>query len=273
MPENFGVWTTAQLLGAGFSKNDLRKRVHDGSLRRLRQGWLAELTANAHVVRAVSAGGVASCVTALRLHGVWVPEGLGDVHVRLPGRPTGPRSRCQPYGGNSPIMGSVDALDVAVSAAAKCVDAESCVVLLDSLLHVRLATQEQLERMLQGAPRHVRNLLAKVDRAEAGTESMVRLRLRARGVRVRTQVQVTRDHRVDLLVGDRLIIECDSKAHHSSWEQQRRDRQRDRELLALGYLVIRLTYEQVCYSWAAAEADILAVIRAGRHRWPRRRLK
>ena len=166
-------------------------------------------------------------------------------------------------------MGSVDALDVAVSAAAKCVDAESCVV----LLHLGLATQEQLERMLQGAPRHVRNLLAKVDRAEAGTESMVRLRLRARGVRVRTQVQVTRDHRVDLLVGDRLIIECDSKAHHSSWEQQRRDRQRDRELLALGYLVIRLTYEQVCYGWAAAEADILAVIRAGRHRWPRRRLK
>lgn len=52
---------------------------------------------------------------------------------------------------------------------------------------------------------------------------------------------------VDLLVDGWLVVECDSREFHSSWEQQRKDYRRDRALAALGYSVLRLTAEDVLY--------------------------
>lgn len=54
-----------------------------------------------------------------------------------------------------------------------------------------------------------RALLDRCDRAESGTGPLVRLRLRARGVRVRPQVPIESIARVDRLIGDRLIIEAE----------------------------------------------------------------
>lgn len=268
MDKNWGVWSTAALLEAGKTTSQIRSAVAHGRLRRLRRGWFAVEGSVEPVAQAVSSGGAASCVTALRLYGVWVPEGSRSTHVRF--RQRG-RKGCLPYGGNPPIVSSVDDLSTAVRCAARCVDAETFVVLLDSIMHLGLASYEQLEAILIPAPARIRALMRKTDRAEAGTETMSRLRLRRAGIRVRTQVQLTPDHRVDLLIGDRLVIECDSREFHSGWEQQAKDRKRDRELMALGYLVIRLTYHQVCFGWEAAFQDILAVVRAGRHKWPRKR--
>ncbi len=268
MDKNWGVWSTAALLEAGKTASQIRSAVAHKRLRRLRRGWFAVAGAVESVVGAVEAGGTASCVTALRLYGVWVPEGAGSTHIRFRRRG---RSGCLPYGHNPPLVASVDDLSTAVRCAARCVDAETLVVLLDSIMHLGLASYEQLEAILMPTPARIRALLRKTDRAEAGTETMSRLRLRRAGIRVRTQVQLTPDHRVDLLIGDRLVVECDSREFHSSWEQQTKDRKRDRELMALGYLVIRLTYHQVCFGWEAAFQDILAIVRAGRHVWPRKR--
>lgn len=43
----------------------------------------------------------------------------------------------------------------------------------------------------------------------------MRLRLRRRKVELRTQVTIADVGRVDLLVGERLVIEVDSKEHHT----------------------------------------------------------
>ena len=87
--------------------------------------------------------------------------------------------------------------------------------------------------------------------------TIIRLRLRARGIRLRSQVDIPGVGRVDFLVGDRLIIEADSVEHHLP--KYHSDRTRDRVATAMGYLMIRLTYEDVVYHWDTALADILAV--------------
>lgn len=71
---------------------------------------------------------------------------------------------------------------------------------------------------------------------------------------------------VDLLVGDRLVIECDSAAFHEGYQSER-DYERDQQLLRLGYLVLRLKYQHVLHEWDRIEELVLDVVRARRHRW------
>ncbi|QCR18431.1 hypothetical protein C1N71_02340 [Agrococcus sp. SGAir0287] len=71
---------------------------------------------------------------------------------------------------------------------------------------------------------------------------------------MRTQVRIG-DARVDLLVGDRLVIECDGGEHHAGWEAQAADRARDGRLVTLGSLVVRLTDQQIVDDWATVETD------------------
>ncbi|HEY9314515.1 MAG TPA: type IV toxin-antitoxin system AbiEi family antitoxin domain-containing protein, partial [Williamsia sp.] len=65
----------AELRQLGLDDWDVRKRVREGSLIRLRPGWYATPSADAAVVEAVRKGGALGCVSALRRHGLWVPPG------------------------------------------------------------------------------------------------------------------------------------------------------------------------------------------------------
>ncbi|GAA1421560.1 DUF559 domain-containing protein [Agrococcus citreus] len=262
-----GVLTAAQLLQLGWTKAQVARAVRDGTLVRLRSGWLATPGADQHVSAAVGSGGCVACASALRLRGVWVPERLEQEHIRYPKRAG--KTGCTRFGGLAPVRQAVDDLRLAFECLLRCGTAEDVIVVADSLLHLGLATEAELERWCEAAPIRIRNLLDRVDRAESGTETMVRLRLRSLGIAVRPQVSIWEGMRVDLLIGDRLVVECDSEQHHASWAQQQADRARDRELTARGYRPIRLTYRQIHDDWPAIERDLLAIVRAGDHRWPR----
>ncbi len=268
-----GILTTLQLMAGGWTKWQIESAVRRGALRRVRPGWFAGSQPDAAALAAVAAGGCVSCFSALRLHGAWVPEGKG-VHRRFAehrGRRGGPR-RCRPYGAQPPVRSAVDGLELAFRCALRCGSDEEIVVVIDSLLHRRLATSEQLEDWMRSAPMRVRGLLERADeRAESGTESMVRLRLRSLRIATRIQVRVMEGVRVDALIGDRLVIECDSREHHADAAAYERDRRRDRRLAARGFLVLRVSYRQIHDEWEEIERDILAIVRAGGHRLPRRR--
>lgn len=103
------------------------------------------------------------------------------------------------------------------------------------------------------------------DRAESGIETMARYRLRAKGIRVRTQHEIPGIGRVDLLIGTRLILEVDGCRYHVDPDRFERDRERDRLAAELGYLVVRLSYQQVVYEWERAEESIMSVIRRREH--------
>jgi very-short-patch-repair endonuclease len=64
---------------------------------------------------------------------------------------------------------------------------------------------------------------------------------------------------------ERLVVEVDSHAYHSSKEAMRRDRQRDRELTALGWRPARFTYEEVAFEpgTVGTELDELLDARGG----------
>jgi very-short-patch-repair endonuclease len=53
--------------------------------------------------------------------------------------------------------------------------------------------------------------------------------------------------RVDLLVDGWLVLECDSREYHNSWQQQVADRNRDLALADRGYVTLRLTAAQIMY--------------------------
>ena len=90
------------------------------------------------------------------------------------------------------------------------------------------------------------------------TEAVFAFRSHIFGVRIRQQVEVGPD-RVDFVLGDRLIVELDSKEFHD----KHRDYARDARLIARGYRVMRFDYRQVMFDWPAVEAALAAAIARG----------
>ncbi|WP_432560077.1 DUF559 domain-containing protein [Granulicoccus sp. GXG6511] len=280
LEEHHGVVSTAQLLALGIDSEEIRRLVAVEALRPLRRGWYAGADADPTVERAVKLGGALSCVSALRLHDFWAPGKWPNrnLHIRrtrhfhgvkLPKDVTGCRV---PGHTEATVKRSVDPMGTALACAVGCLPAEAAVTLMDSALNKQLYSPEELRALIQPLPWRASRLLERVDPgAESGTESLVRHRLLVLGVKFRTQVHIGDVGRVDLLIGDRLVIEVDSKAYHSDSDAFHNDRRRDRRLVAMGYLVIRLTYEDVMNNWTSIEPDLLAVIRERRHLWPRQR--
>ncbi|QLQ16857.1 MAG: type IV toxin-antitoxin system AbiEi family antitoxin domain-containing protein [Micropruina sp.] len=270
--QNPGVYPTAALRRGGVDTRQLRRLLAAGTLVRVRRGWYATPHAHAGAVRAVACGGCLSSVSALRWYGVWVPETPG-LHVRAerhrPVKLTPDLVRCD-AGHHLPApRAAVEPLPTALAVAWNCLDHEGRVVVLDSILNLGLLTPAQIMEALAGH-RGLNSVLTACDRSESGTETLVRLRLRRRKVRVRPQVFVPGVGRVDLLVGRRLVLECDSRQHHSDPGAYQRDRDRDRALQAMGYLVIRLTYADVVHRWADVVPEILALIGRRAHLRPPR---
>lgn len=268
-----GVATYSQLRATGLRRSQIDQLVSAGRLNRVRRGWYALPAADPEVVRAVRAGGSLSCVSALRRYGVWVPAS-DRLHVRMSEHHRSSIAtadfRVCGAGRDTPTE-AVDPLQIALLTAIPCLDDEGIVVVLDSLRNLRLFSLHELEVLLAAHSGRVRRLLAMtVANSESGTETMVRFRLRRKRIKVRCQVLVPGVGRVDLLVGDRLVLEVDSREHHTGQSGYTRDRERDRKLVRLGYVVVRLTYAQVVYGWDEVWPDLLAVIRANGHNWPRR---
>lgn len=71
---------------------------------------------------------------------------------------------------------------------------------------------------------------------------------------------------VDFLIGDRLVVQVDGHAYHSSAADRGRDAAHDAELRLRGYHVLRFTYSQVLHDWPAVERSIARAVAAGLHR-------
>ena len=266
-----GVMRTADLRAVGMSRRNIDAAVAVGTLQRLRRGWYAAPGADQRVVRAVKAGGCLGCASALAHHGAWdVTSGV--IHTRTDhnlARVASGLRRCLPdIGHEHAPTTAVDDLWMALRCARRCLSDDDFIVVCDSLVNRRLMALADIRATI--GPGHA----AALDRcawAESGTETLVRLRLRRRKVELRTQVTIADVGRVDLLVGERLVIEVDSKEHHTGEERYQADRRRDLELRALGYIVVRLTYRDVMFDWALVEPLLLVMLRRGDQWWASRK--
>lgn len=280
-----GVHPYQEWLRRGVSRSDLLRGLSEGRYAQPRMGWYAINGADPSAVTAVSKHGSVSCLTALRRHKIWIPPHSHKLHVRgdRSGHQTNRWRYCRQFGRPEPVREAIDEPFLALRHALRCLDHEGIVVVCDSLLNIsrralagepiaEVLTPTEVEAAFEGAPGHIRRCLDRCDaRADSGTETMIRLRLRSKQVKVEPQVEIPGVGRVDALVGDRLIIEADGLEHHLTEATFRRDRKKDREAARQGLLHMRLTYRDVVYDWPETEAAIMSAIRDGHHRAPRRR--
>ncbi|HTL42239.1 MAG TPA: type IV toxin-antitoxin system AbiEi family antitoxin domain-containing protein [Pseudolysinimonas sp.] len=267
-----GILPRSTYVRAGVTQAALARAVRCGELVRVRRGWYAVPDAAPDAVEAVAGGGRLTCEAALRRHGVWCLRNEGT-HVALdPGarHASGIRfhsARLRAPRGPDPAFDSV--LE-ALERLAHCAPRTAFVVSADSALQQGLVTRGQLEAVFGGSVRGDRLLGAIDGTCESGVESIVRLALRRRRVRMRGQVKIPGVGRVDLVVGDRLVVECDGFEWHGNRRAFEEDRRRDLALSARGYHPVRLTYSRVLNAWSDVERELLMLVRRGEHRWASR---
>jgi very-short-patch-repair endonuclease len=272
-----GVASVATLINLGSTPGEIRWAVKSGRLRQIRKGWLRTTDADPLVVRSVAAGGRLGCISALAHFGLWVPR-HDKLHVSLPhhaGRYAlsdvvphweGVKWRSR----RSPIESITTVLRQVIS----CCDRETAVAVLDSALHKHKVTPESFSQIVRSLPQETRSLLVAVDRnSESGYETLCRVRLARFGAAIRSQVRLEGIGRVDLLIGDRLIVEADGKEWHDDPESFLTDRARDLAAHRQGYATLRLAPYHVDFEWPWVESVVASIINRGEHLWSARQLR
>lgn len=271
--QRLGVWRTRDLTSAGLNHAAIGRLVSAGAIIRAGHGWYATPGTPAAVTSALSQNQRLTCASAAAIHGLWVPPGLG---VHTAGRREGSvnakslSALHRPFLREWPDSDPVLPLRLSLTHAINCLEPEHAAVLLESALERRLLDSNDIEDLLDGVSDRRQRLIGHVSAtAGSGSETRVRRYLERKHVRVRAQVSVVDVGRVDLLVGDRLIIECDSRAHHAAADSYQKDRNRDAMSLRGGYLVLRLTWEWIWLRWPATQALLDDLIQRKVHRGPR----
>lgn len=274
-PGTVGLASRAQLLGRGFSSEQLRSALVTGTLRRIAHGWYAQPDHHRAASAALASGFRLTCLDALRMHGIWVPH-------RAPGSPLHvyrPRNRrpCPPHmcthGAGLrawPEDDPVASVPLALQHAIGCLDGESAAIVLESSIASGLMRPADVESLLSSASSRVRSRIGTLSAAsESGSETRVVRALRRRGFPVEQQIYVDGAGYIDACAGG-LLLEIDGRAHHSSPTAFEVDRARDLVVRGMGLQILRLSYNQVWHSWGRTEQTILDTIshlgRQGRRR-------
>ena len=155
-----------------------------------------------------------------------------------------------------------DPIENVLTIVASCQPHEVALAVWESALQQGLAAMDVLARM--PLPAASRLLLAEAyPFVGSGLETIFAVRLRWLGVRIVPQAWIE-GHRVDFLIGDRLVIQIDGGQHVG--RQRADDVAHDAELLLRGYHVIRVTYPQVIDDWPAVQDRISRAVGQGLHR-------
>jgi len=267
------IATRQQLVARGCSGFDLTVAVRRGEIWRVRQARYSTLGASAEAIAATRVGGMLAGPSAARSYGLWsgfdrrvhVSVGANSSRLRTNFAPSVQPQTLSPdfsdrevvlhwlIGGAVPELGPecwrVPWITALRQVVAWC-DRETAIACLDTARTKLQLTNATLIDIFRKAPPSDRLLVvASCPGSDAGSESVVRQRLLAAGITVTQQVQFPVG-RVDMQVdGTRILIEVDGKEFHDSPEARERDRFRDAELVALNYVVIRLSYRQIFEDW------------------------
>lgn len=262
-----GVVRAIVVRESGFSRGTIEDAVRRGAATRPRRGWLAGDGADKTLVAAARLGVILTCRTRASLLGLWVHDHSGPPHfavphissVRVPfearvhrGRPIVPRHPDS----------LVDPIENVLAYIAECEPFEQALATWESAVNMSLVTLDAL-RGYAWKPAARRLLARAVPFADAGLETYLRERLRWLRLAIRIQIWIG-GHRVDTLIGDRLIVQIDG-AHHVG-AQRSDDIRHDAELRLRGHHVIRVSYTQVMFEWHVVQDIIMRAVAQGLHR-------
>ncbi|MFT4259171.1 MAG: type IV toxin-antitoxin system AbiEi family antitoxin domain-containing protein [Microbacterium sp.] len=250
---------TRELRSRGVSEAELTRAVRGGAVVRPRQGVYA-LAGDAGV-HAAAHGGVIGCCAAGAALGLWtltIPE---EPHVWM-GHAGTPRSMpCEHcvlhWDDGAAAVGELPPVANVLLQISQCADEDAFFAALESALRRSLLSPAAIAWLWSHLAVDKRWLLgfARAD-ADSGLESLIRLRLHRLGIDVRCQVLIDGVGEVDLLIGDRLIIEADGRENHEREAQRSKDLRRDARAAAAGYTTLRFTYAMIVHDWPVVEAAI-----------------
>ena len=240
----------------------------------IRQGWYANPWLRIDKQHAARVGGRLACSSAAGRLGMWEPL-VTSTHVCVPvnaARLRSPTSCRTALGEDVRVEAHWTGLDPAgsrtVVGAPHCIRRvafreapEIALAVAESALHRGVLSDLDRQAALASFPAGLRRLL---DRAGRGSESVFLSRMARAGVAVRQQVRIG-GIRVDGLIGDRMVVEIDSRRLH---QDPAAGRARDALLSVLGYRVLRFDSFQVMDRRATVEAAVLAAIARGDHLAP-----
>ncbi|UOQ60729.1 type IV toxin-antitoxin system AbiEi family antitoxin domain-containing protein [Leucobacter rhizosphaerae] len=261
-----GIARTSLLRDAGVTRRDIDRAFAAGAVVRPRRGWIALPAADPALLLAARQHVVLSCVTQAKRLGLWVREPSPVPHVAAPRANAHVRGVGVVVHWKRPVVPRppfllADGIENLLCHVAECQPSEDALVIWESALNARLVTHGHLATLPLG--RAARRILdASSPFADSGLESIVHARLRWIPARIRQQVVIA-GHRVDFLIGSRLVLQIDG-AHHTG-AQRTSDIAHDARLLQLGYTVIRVSYSQVMFAWEEVQDSVLQAMARDRH--------
>lgn len=258
-----GPTTHSRLRKAGWTRRGIERALADGSLERLRIGVFATAGVCREVRAAARAGGVIGCLTAARHAGLWVLSDDIRVHIALehrarPAQPADPDVFVTHW---VKLAGGIASIPGILRHIARCCGAEEFFVALESALRKGLIDAGGLAWLAAHGNDEIREALAFArDDADSGLESLLRWRLRRFGLQVTTQQRIPSVGQVDLLIGERLIVEADGRDNHAGAERRHHDLVRDANAAAWGYTTLRFDYALIVHDWDLVERAILGAL-------------
>lgn len=267
-----GVAHSADVRAAGYSRYEMQKAVSVGELERVHRSWLVTGDCSDARRAAARVSGRLSCVSAAREQGLWTPDAEG-IHVAVPGT----ASRTSSFGlvvhwAQGPVPTARHAVEEPILNVlfhvARCLDVDQAAVVWESALRTGAVTLAQLKRTQWGIPAASLVLDRVGAKSDSGVETTFLSIARSCGVPVRQQVLID-GHRVDALIGDRLVVQLDGFEFHGSAKDRRRDMRQDARLVLLGYTVLRFDYQQVMFDARYVQETLINAIAQGLHLAPR----
>ncbi|MDQ4213046.1 DUF559 domain-containing protein [Microbacterium sp. ASV81] len=262
-----GVVRVVRLTDHGIGRRAIDGAVRANRVIRVRRGWVATPDADPVRVAAAREGVVVTCVSQAARLGLWVHDVPTAFHVGAD-----PKSACRPSERThvhwfAPILprdpdALEDPIENVLTAVADCEPFERALATWESALNRGLVTLEGLSR-LPWKPAARRILAEATPFADAGLETYLRPRLGWLRLPIRIQTWIA-GHRVDALIGDRLVLQIDGRHHVGG--QRSEDIRHDAELRLMGYHVIRISYPQMMFEWPMVQDLIMRAVAQGLHR-------
>lgn len=255
-----GVARVETLRELGVTAHGLRCARERGRIFSVRRGWVARSGADRMLVAAAKRGVVLTCVTLAARRGLWVLD-ASDPHVAAPPHSGHAKTTRGVVHWSAPLFprhpdSCEDSLENALVLIARCQPHEAALAVWESAFNAGLVDPGILSRA--SLPPDARRMLEQATPfADAGTESIFRTRLRWLRLPITPQVWLL-GHRVDFLIGERLVVQIDGGHHVDA--QRTSDIAHDALLKLHGYHVIRISYEQLMNRWHEVQGSILAAI-------------
>lgn len=262
-----GFATTRELKAAGASERMLTAAVRFGHVRRVRNGWYSTVHPDDPRFRAVRVGGRLTGISAFRAWGAWILRRADPLHVAVPYNAARLRESQTARVHFGPRGGGGTRTEVSVHDALVrlMLDEPPDVVVpcIDWLLHSGRADLIDIHRAGLDVPASRRRVLDLIDqRSQSVLESVARVRLRQRGLRVDSQQPTGELGASDLLVEGAVTLELDGRQYHADRFEE--DRRRDLITTIEGKHVLRVSEPMVREVWSHIVTAIGASLRARR---------